>query len=188
MNAASDPAQAKRNQHVEERRHTERRTDGPPRTGRNVTRSRRRSTRDCARGSGLDGKTDRSAERPRAATDRAPNVKYYLSECERARARTTQPHRTTSHRPAESRTKRRQPNGADAMPRRAGRVPKKRSLTLELSGRCRVPHDSATARRSGPLERIVSFHGAGASSWDARLSSMLATTYEGPTATVVGNV
>jgi hypothetical protein len=28
-------------------------------------------------------------------------------------------------------------------------------LTHELSGRCRVPHDSATARRSGPLERIV---------------------------------
>jgi len=29
-------------------------------------------------------------------------------------------------------------------------------LTLELSGRCRVSHDSSAARRSGPLERIVS--------------------------------
>jgi hypothetical protein len=28
-------------------------------------------------------------------------------------------------------------------------------LTLELSGRCRVSHDSTAARRSGPLERIV---------------------------------
>jgi len=30
-----------------------------------------------------------------------------------------------------------------------------RGLTLELSGRCRVPHDSTEDRRSGPLERIV---------------------------------
>src|SRR5678815_6124360 len=29
-------------------------------------------------------------------------------------------------------------------------------LTLELRGRCRVPHDSTAARRSGPLARIVS--------------------------------
>jgi hypothetical protein len=28
-------------------------------------------------------------------------------------------------------------------------------LTLELSGRCRVPHDGTADRRSGPLERIV---------------------------------
>ena len=28
-------------------------------------------------------------------------------------------------------------------------------LTLELSGRCRVPHDNTEDRRSGPLERIV---------------------------------
>ena len=28
-------------------------------------------------------------------------------------------------------------------------------LTPEISGRCRVPHDHATLRRTGPLERIV---------------------------------
>src|SRR6516164_6688228 len=32
------------------------------------------------------------------------------------------------------------------------------ALTPELSGRCRVPHDSASARSSGPLERIVRGH------------------------------
>jgi len=30
-----------------------------------------------------------------------------------------------------------------------------RRLMLELSGRCRVPHDSSATRRSGPLERMV---------------------------------
>ena len=30
-----------------------------------------------------------------------------------------------------------------------------RHLTLELSGRCREPHDSSAARHLGPLERIV---------------------------------
>src|SRR5215471_8086980 len=32
------------------------------------------------------------------------------------------------------------------------------ALTPELSGRCRASHDSASAHRSGPLERIVRAH------------------------------